>query len=349
MFFVIDKNKRNHMVDLLKGVCMIFIITTHFSFADGFFKNAGFYFWIEMAVPVLMIITGYIWSYSYNSKDITFLGGGYNLRLIINKLLRLLIPFLFIYVIDVFLLLFVSKERSFMTFVSVFFQGGSGPGSYYVPVMVQTIFIFPFIYIAIRKYGFKGVIVMFILTLFFEVLKFPFHISNETYRLLAFRYIFTISFGSYLFQLKQRISNGYILNKKIYVSLGIVSTLIGATFIVATQYLNWTPYVLKYWTSTCCVASLFICFLASLLILFVNLKFYPIELIGRASFNIFLVQMTYYYIVAPYVYNYVPYLVFQYVTSLFSCLIVGIMFYLVERRITSFVIKKVDYLYGIIQ
>lgn len=70
-----------------------------------------------------------------------------------------------------------------------------------------------------------------------------------------------------------------------------------------------------------------------------NLRFPPLELAGKASYNIFLVQMVFYRFAASFFYNrisnrYVLYLLFVPI-----CLGGGVVFYLVETPLTKSVIK----------
>ena len=47
--------KRNHFIDVLKGICIIFVIITHYNWSDEARMNYLFPFWIDMAVPIFMI------------------------------------------------------------------------------------------------------------------------------------------------------------------------------------------------------------------------------------------------------------------------------------------------------
>lgn len=330
-----EQNNRIHTIDFLKGICMLFIITTHFNFTNEQRNWGGFYFWIEMAVPILMIISGFIWAYSYEKKNIQNLQDCYSFKILVNKTLRFLIPFLFVYAIDIGLELFYYKNYDFLTYIYLFFQGGKGPGSYYVPVMIQLIFLFPLIYYLVKKRNLIGLIICFLVTFIFELSKGAFGLSEGTYRLLVFRYIFVIGVGCYLFFLKERIKNGFKLNFKAYVICGILTTIIGATYLVFSQYYGWEPLITNYWTSTSFIASLLICFPISALLLFANIKFIPVDYIGKASFNIFLVQMVFYSTIAGSLYKRIDNMMLNFAICFISIIIVGIVFYLIESILTK--------------
>lgn len=85
--------KRSKQTDILKGIAIILILTTHFHWPDSYRMNPVFPFIIEMAVPVFMVLSGYTWSLSYerNGDSISEV---YALRNIIKKILRFTIPYI---------------------------------------------------------------------------------------------------------------------------------------------------------------------------------------------------------------------------------------------------------------
>lgn len=340
MALMVNTRERNRTIDFLKGICMLFIIVTHFSFSSEQRKWAGFAFWIEMAVPTLMIITGFLWACSYERKNIQNLQDCYSWRIILNRLLRFIVPFLFVYIIDVALDLFYFKNYSFLSYVYLFFVGGKGPGSYYFPVMIQLVFLFPLLYFLIKKHNLVGLLSCFILTFLFEVAKGAFMVSEATYRLLAFRYLFVVGTGCYLFFLKERLVGGGKLNLKLYLFVGCAATLIGITFLLFSEYFGWKPIILCYWTSTSFVASLTICFPISAILLFSRVRFLPLEFIGKASFNIYLVQMVFYATLSGIVYEKISNVYLSFLVCLITCVLFGEIFYLIESRLTKAIILK---------
>lgn len=65
-----DGIKRNHAADILKGICIVCIVITHFSWSDTERRMFLFPFWIDMAVPVFMVISGYTHSISFEKRHI---------------------------------------------------------------------------------------------------------------------------------------------------------------------------------------------------------------------------------------------------------------------------------------
>lgn len=73
-----------------------------------------------------------------------------------------------------------------------------------------------------------------------------------------------------------------------------------------------------------------------------NLKNSILELLGRASFNIFLVQMIYYLFAPKYIYPLLNNnLVFCVPVSILTCCLVGIGFYMVETPVAKTIVKKI--------
>lgn len=53
-------SKRSNLLDIIKGLMIVFIIITHFGFSyPDDYRKFGFFYWIDMAVPVSSI-------YDYN-------------------------------------------------------------------------------------------------------------------------------------------------------------------------------------------------------------------------------------------------------------------------------------------
>ncbi|MCM1404382.1 MAG: hypothetical protein NC133_02675 [Prevotella sp.] len=171
------------------------------------------------------------------------------------------------------------------------------------------------------------------MNLLWEFLKFPFAISAECYRLLIFRYIFLIAFGCYT------AIYGFT-NIKVNV-ISVLGAMIGLVFIILTQYAKYTPIIFTNWTSTCLVAAMLIIPLFNLIVLKMPRPpkiFKPIELIGKASYNIYFVQMVYYYFVSHLVEILIGVRWVAFTVNIVVCVLVGIIFYLIETPIT----KKVN-------
>lgn len=211
----------------------------------------------------------------------------------------------------------------------MFISGGAGPGAYYFPVMIQVVLIFPLIWIVVRKYHFKGLIICFWANVIYEVVKTYINMSPGMYRLCAFRYIFILAFGCFLF---------YMQGEEKKLGYGIAGIL-GAIYIVIFNYTDARPIITDQWTVTSVFAVLFIVPIMRYLIKLNKLHNSLLELIGRASYNIFLAQMIYYWLFAEKVYEIIHGTFAQLLVNLVVCCLFGIIYYRIENPITQRAIK----------
>ena len=94
--------KRIDFLDYLKAICVIMVIITHYDWGD---KDSPFFtMLINMAVPVFMIISGYNFAMSNRKKTGGNLKKMYAWEMIKPKLIRFLVPFFTVCLIEIVLL-----------------------------------------------------------------------------------------------------------------------------------------------------------------------------------------------------------------------------------------------------
>lgn len=330
-------SERNRFIDALKGLLAIMVVLTHYSWQNGEEQTFLFCYIINFAVPMFIFISGYLSAVSFEKKGINSFREAYSLKVILPKFLRLAIPFTIAFVAEwvIFRILGLFEvgiiEFGLFAFCIDWIKGGYGMGSYYFPIMVQFIFIVPVIFMVVKAYGKKGLWGCFFANAVFELLKTAYGMNDYEYRLLFFRYIFVASAGVYLALYGARVKNKW---------LEVVELVIGAGFVYLFTSTGYEPKVLNYWRTTCFPTCLFIVPIMNFLISKVKRGFLPLEVIGKASFNVFLVQMIYYSTYFEYVNAYVSNYVLCIVYAVIICVVAGLLFYFAESRITSFVVKK---------
>ena len=324
--------KRSNLLDIIKGLMIIFIIITHFRFAypDDYMKY-GFFYWVDMAVPVFMIITGYLIALS--AKNINSLWQAYRAEIVIKKLLRFLIPWLPIAIVEVPILA-VAKNYNCFEGLKQMLRGGYGPGAYYTPIMIQMIFLGPIIYYVVKKYDLIGFVLCFLATGAWEEISYSTGLEDGTYALIALRYISLFAFGCYI-AIGKRDLNPLVL---------MIMFIVGIVWQTALNYIPLQPPFMNYaWARVNLYASFFV-----LPIMYVLIKKYSASSIsipilqefGKASYNIFLVQMAFYGCgPAQAVYEYIGNGFMQLIICFVSCLIMGYVYYRLESPITKKVIK----------
>ncbi len=145
--------KRNHFIDVLKGLCILYIIISHYAWSDAERLRYGMNF--INPVCMLMVISGYLYSRSFAKRGISSLGEAYAPALIADRLLRFTVPFAAAFLLEVVYIGFDSP-LGLKELVRAFLSGGYGPGGYYYPIMLQFVFFYPLIHFIIRKHEFRG-------------------------------------------------------------------------------------------------------------------------------------------------------------------------------------------------
>ncbi len=124
-----------------------------------------------------------------------------------------------------------------------FLRGGVGQGSYYLPVMLQSVFFVPMIYLILSREGGHGLLTCLAIQLAFEVLHTDYGVSADTYRLLFFRYWMAVSVGVWLWVGRDR-----LCARRPILLTGLV--LASLVYIWIASYSTWEPVVLVDWTVT---------------------------------------------------------------------------------------------------
>lgn len=326
------------LIDILKAISMIFIIIGHTGWEGNQRNVFGFPFWVDMAVPVFMILSGFVFAMSFDKRGINLIDEAYSVEYVLKNLLRFLVPYILVYFFEIIGGIYIGwfEGTGIELIGSILLdmvRGGAGVGSYYVPVMIQFIFLYPLIW-QIYKKSKKPNMIMLMATLAFEFLKFVLYIPESGYRLLVFRYVFLIGFGTYIYL---RYSQKKQMEMKYWICAPI-----GAFFIIATCYLGYESRFFCYWTGTCVIASMFIMpFVGGLIDKMSFIKFRPAELIGRASYNIFMVQQIWFLVGAQiFLFPLVKCQLLRVIISCIVCIVVGIIYYMVESRITNGLIGR---------
>lgn len=67
-----DGNGSNRIVilDILKFICIVMVIVTHYEWTDEQRRQLLFPYWIDMEVPVFMLISGYLGAMSFERHKI---------------------------------------------------------------------------------------------------------------------------------------------------------------------------------------------------------------------------------------------------------------------------------------
>lgn len=200
--------------------------------------------------------------------------------------------------------------------------------------MIQMIFLGPVIYYVVKKFDLIGFLICFAATGMWEAISYGIGLSDNYYRLIAIRYISLFAFGCYIL----------IGKKKLNVVVLAIMFVAGIVWQTLLNYVPLQPPFMNYaWARVNLYSSLFV-----LPIMYFVIKRYSnadisipiLQELGKASFNIFLVQMAFYGCgPALLVYKVVGNEILQFVICLVACSAIGYLYYRIEKPITKKIIK----------
>ncbi len=205
------------------------------------------------------------------------------------KLIRFLAPFLVVCILEIILLAMEDKN---IHPLRIFLLGAYGPGSYYVPIMMQLLLIFPVIYLLVERNWKWGILISALANLLYELAVVLWQMDEYYYRLCIGRYLLLLAFGCYIY-----LHPEHRMKKKELIAM----LMIGLTYILIEFELEVNLFLFEKWSTTAMPVALYIFPLVILLFR----KFYDkkipgifgevFALTGKASYHIFLVQMVYYH------------------------------------------------------
>ena len=320
----LKKEKYNYTIDIIKGIATILVVITHFKWQTGQKRLFIFPYLVNMAIPVFMVITGYVYALSLDRTVKGSMIEAYRPKVLLKRIIRYTLPLLTIAVWEL-LDPNIKSPQSPLEVIRWVVNGTHGYGNYYYPVMIQMVFVFPLVWYVFNKKGKTALLLCFLATVTYEFLAWAYMMNDECYRLLSFRYIFTVAAGVFAYK---RYKLGALLS-------GLI-TAAGALFITCSAYLGYVPLFLNArWALTNCISSMLIIPLMIWTLQNVHLRCKPLEILGKASYHIFLVQMVFYSGFAAKVGDMVPVWYIRLAVGLVICLLTGVIFYYLDKPIQS--------------
>jgi len=149
------------------------------------------------AVCIFLIVTGYLLAGSMEKLN-NPIGEWYTKKNLICRVLRFYLPFAPVFVVGLLYKIFVLKyDYSVIEVMARFVLGGFKPGSYYITILAELVFVFPLIYIFIKKLRFTGVVICTLFTFLYDTACTYLSMSDVAYKFLIFRFTTHIAFGIY--------------------------------------------------------------------------------------------------------------------------------------------------------
>ena len=291
-------------VDLLKGLAIIAVILIH-TFSSNLLTVIGAPFWLWQAVPVFLLLAAFTGALSYHRLNKRTLPGCYDLTVLYKRFSRLLLPFVVIWIVQVIVILYLMPvfwPPAFPLYsndmllvysgipgiIAFFFTWASGPGNYFIPLILTQILILPFFYwLAVRFSPDKMLVGAFIADM---VLQYAIYLANMPAVASAFTYVnylFLAALGIWL-----------ALRQRKPMALVVIAGLLSLVYIAAVYYFSFRIWFINtssgffnefayFWTLV-----LVLCGLRYLPSAPLTKTYASIAGLGRASWHIYLVQMT---------------------------------------------------------
>ena len=331
-----DENKHYLQIDIIKALAIVSVIIVH-TVPTYISSSLLSTFTLEQAVPVFLLIMGLNAGMSFKRRGFTTLSQMYSWNYFQIRLTRFLIPFVIIFFISIILGLLFDKTLYFGILTFIGYIPLSGPGNYFISLVLQFIFIFPLLYYIYKRNPVFLLVSAFILSFVCELVAN--HISifennSYIYRAFILRYIFVIVLGIYAIDnLNTHNLNSIIKNKVFMIGLGV-----SVVYMVLVSFVGWNiSFFQSSWQPGIFISFFYTLFLCAILIRYlpsISTKIWDkIALIGKASYHIYLIQILFFGIGLSIISLFIKSFVIILIWNIVLILCLGILFYLLEKRI----------------
>ena len=223
------------------------------------------------------------------------------------------------------------------------------PGSYYVILMLQLVFLFPFIYALYDQLHVKNklswileIIAVLLLQCFYELLTYLIDLDVQIYRLLLFRYVIFLYMGIVLYKAQ---SEDHSCWKSMIKFLPV-----GFIYIFLMGYWNWQPEILFRYPTWYRSAAPVIFWVAPISAYMIgngnaminrmeNVKLWrfisdKVQLLGQASYHIYIVQMLWFGLLISRIDTSSWRKLIICAVSMVICSVVGVVYYHIDQWIS---------------
>jgi len=292
-------------------------------------------------MPIFLIAIGLTWYHSFRNSGSSLLRELYSRKYLKRRLSRILVPFIMIVAIDLAITIATNRLSQSVAFTIVKAMIGSLhpelPGLWFIPLLLELIFIAPLLYYLFRRSPVIALVVTFVIDLGFELCGtyLPLNVYNSS----ILRYIAALGIGFYI--APELLTKGKLnlMDRRFLFIVPLAA--LSAVLLVIYNGASFSFFQPEWRTQ-----NLFTFFYPALLVILIFNLYSPVsktifhtilELTGRASYHIFLIQMLYFGylysgfdihtngIMSPYVYW--PILI---ISTLVVNIMLGIVLYKIE-------------------
>lgn len=285
ILYKFKKNGHEEFIDFMKGVAILLVVFAH---TIPLKQELLFPIWgASKAVPIFLVIQMFH-TFKRGEPKVP------NFKKVFDRVLK---PFLYIQIILLTFSLITSSETTLETLCRFCKGGGMGPGSYYIWIYLQFSLILPYIYKLLSKYNQKRIFFISLFTaILIEMACSIIDMPERIYRILALRYLFLIYFGI------EWCRKGIVFGKR-EIFLGLIG--LGAVVYFNYFYVPIEPFFFNTgWKSDRWITFIYVMYIFVPILYKIYNKvgckikgvFY---VLGKASFEIFLIQMLVCCIIKP--------------------------------------------------
>jgi peptidoglycan/LPS O-acetylase OafA/YrhL len=286
-------------IDILKAFAIISVVLIHI-YNNNSLLLIGAPFYLMQAVPVFLLLAAFNNGYALSVARKITLAQCYDLSIIRRRVKRLAGPYLIVWIFQVLLVFWflsagidiaLQDPNHFfyngMNWIFNLLSGASGPGHYFIPLIVQLVFVIPFFYwLALRSPDLM-LVFAFILDLVCEYIAVAAGMPQWLYGIIIVRYIFMGALGVWL-----------VFQKRVMTRWILAGALLSACYIFAVSYLSFQFWIFSLDPAFYHASAYF----WTLFLVVLGFQYLPSDTsnrfvrilaeLGKASWHIFLVQMT---------------------------------------------------------
>ncbi len=172
-------------VDFLKAAMIFLVIFDHM--VDWSIKSfIGVSLWERISIPVFLVLMGFNMGLSFKRRGVTTLKEIYSKKYFKSKIKRYIVPFLILYGVSTLIGLIIygfnwsnmySNQLAPHAGIINIFTGYFifwGPGTWFIPVLLQSILVIPLLYIGFIKSSKLTLILCFIIEISLQLIVYTF-------------------------------------------------------------------------------------------------------------------------------------------------------------------------------
>lgn len=303
----------NPRIDIIKAFAIISVVILHSLPLLVHYKIFSL-FHVMQAVPIFYVLLGHNSGSSKRELCIK--------EYFFKQFRRIIMPFLFVFVVSV-LIGFHKGSLDFGWLTLFGYLPYTGPGNYFVSVMLQFIFIFPLLNYGYKKNPWLVLFLSIILNVIFEFIAKHFEFSSYVYNASIFRSLSAIVLGLWII-------GNYDIRKNYFMVCGSILSILYLLFVhLGSKSFSFigTQNSLSY-------------FYPALLVM-LGLKYLPVYsgriykflcMTGKASYHIFLTQIAW-FMIAPLFPQKLQFTILAF--NVVACLVLGCGFYWIDNKLRS--------------